>query len=110
MPNIIPKSSTYITIAAGFVIIGVVCAIYGSNFTAQFHRFGFVLGFIFGVAAMTATAIYWLISLKDPAYEYFSGRMWPYVLAFAFLAAWCFGWSSQYKVDKEDHINYEGKK
>lgn len=110
MANIVPKSSTWIVIIVGFVIVAVVAAIYGTNFTALFNRPLFMVGFIVGVVAMLATAGYWAASLKEEAYEFFSGRMVPYIIAFAFTACWTFGWSSQYKVDKEDKIQYDGKK
>lgn len=110
MSNIIPKSSTWITIIACFVIIIIVAVLYGNNFYLNFeHRLGFKIGVVAGVAAMLAAAVYWAISLSDAAYEYFSNRMWLLVVAFAFTFIWICGWSSQYKADASDKIQYNGK-
>lgn len=110
MPNIIPKSSTWIVVIAGFAICAVAALLFGGNFFAVWeHRPGFKIGLIAGAVALLATGIYWLISLSDPVYEEKSGRMWLYILAFAFCFIWICGWSSQYKADKEDHIEYNGK-
>lgn len=110
MPNIIPKSSTWIVVLAGITICTVAAALFGSSFVAVWeHRTGFKIGLIAGLIALAVTAIYWLISLKDPVYEEKSGRMWFFVLAFAFCFIWICAWSSQYKADKEDHIEYNGK-
>lgn len=109
MPNVIPKSSTYIVIAAGIAIPVIFALLFGSSFHAVLNRTFFKIGLIVGCIALVSTGIYWLVSLKDDAYEEKSGRMWFYILAVIFTTAWIGGWSAQYKADKSDNIQYDGK-
>lgn len=109
MPNIIPKSSTYFTVVGCFALIIFGGAFWHGAIEVLQKRLLFSVPLIIFFIAFVGATAYWLSSLKDPAYEYFSARMWPVVLLAALTFAWIAGWGSQYVADKSDHIEYNGK-
>lgn len=109
MPNIIPKSSTYLTILACVALIIGTALFFHSTVAVLINQPLFLIPLIVLVVGFVVFTIRWLVSLSDPAYEYFSGRMWMVVIFAAITILWIGCWSAQHKEDASDHIEYNGK-
>ena len=109
MPNIIPKRNTWITVILMFLAEAIfIWAWWDENFHHQIKRvveFDLPLFMFFGGSIYFA--IHWLVTLKDPAYEYFSARMFEVALCVVAFCIWVGMFGSQYRQDRAANIQFD---
>jgi hypothetical protein len=109
MADIIPKRNTWITVILMFLVEAIfIWAWWDENFHHQIKRIlEFDLPLVVFFAGSIYFAIHWLVTLKDPAYEYWSARMMEMALFVVIFCIWVAMYGSQYRQDRKGYIQFD---
>lgn len=110
MPDIIPKRNSWLAwIIMIIIIIGGFLLFKPESVELLSIRPLYTIVIVLLLGLWIWASWYWLKTLSEAAYEFWSGRILIVAVITIAICAWTWGWSSQRRQDKQATIEYNGK-